>query len=178
MDDSEVEALLRKYRPTGPPPRLRERILALRMPPSSARFWAQVAAVLPLLVAAGVVVSAGIWLWLPDRAPMPEVATVAPASNVEPASGAPDKNGRGVEVVTASSVEPSQPSSSRRGMVDHGRPRVTDATSWSRWLRDEQGIPHLQLSAAPAREIHVPLIEIAPLTVHLLETTLVVEGSS
>ena len=49
MNDSDIENLLRRYRPTGPPAQLRERILAMER---SERIWPWMAAAAALLVSA------------------------------------------------------------------------------------------------------------------------------
>jgi hypothetical protein len=49
MNDSEIEDLLRRYRPKGPPAQLRERILAMERPE---RIWPWLAAAAALLVSA------------------------------------------------------------------------------------------------------------------------------
>ena len=49
MNDSEIEDLLRSYRPTGPPAQLRERILAMER---AERIWPWMAAAAALLVSA------------------------------------------------------------------------------------------------------------------------------
>ena len=49
MDDSEIEDLLRRYRPIGPPARLRERIFATA---PSRRIWPWASAAAALLIAA------------------------------------------------------------------------------------------------------------------------------
>jgi hypothetical protein len=47
MDDSELEDLLRKYRPVGPPAELRQRIFATARAPRIAPWASAAAAVLP-----------------------------------------------------------------------------------------------------------------------------------
>ena len=56
-EDDELEALIREYRPLGPPPELRDRILNAAVAPSRLRDW---------FPAAAAVLLAAMFYWLAD----------------------------------------------------------------------------------------------------------------
>ena len=79
MNDSELEARLRALRPSAPDPEVRRRIAAeLNAEPvavSRGGRWPRWTAA---AVAAGLLLAAGAWLFLPQPAPSPVAVAVAP----------------------------------------------------------------------------------------------------